>query len=92
MTDVGGGGGWHPYTNGDWTKFLIHDLHLFLHGPFTRVPQFSPKGGFLIFFLFMYIIQKLIHLPPLRLYCVGGCWDGMEPIGCCDFGFDSQTL
>ena len=31
--------------------------------------------------------STLLHLPPLRFYCVGGCWDRTQA-----FGIDSQTL
>jgi hypothetical protein len=34
--------------------------------------------------------STLLHLPPLRFHCVGGCWDRTEDS--CDFGIDSQTL
>ncbi len=30
------------------------------------------------------------HMPPLRFYCVGGCWDQTQD--CCDFGTGSQAL
>jgi hypothetical protein len=41
------------------------------------------------------LIQKkiaylLLHLPPLRIYCVGGCWDRTKDS--CDFGIGSQAL
>jgi hypothetical protein len=45
-------------------------------------------GGFLIFFYVLY--STLLHLPPLRFYCVGECWDRTQD--CCDFGIGSQTL
>jgi hypothetical protein len=32
----------------------------------------------------------LLHLPPLRFHCVGGCWDRTQD--CCDFGIGSQAL
>ncbi len=31
-------------------------------------------GGF-FFFFFYALYSTLLHLPPLRFYCVGGCWD-----------------
>jgi hypothetical protein len=44
-------------------------------------------GGFLgIFFYVLY--SALLHLPPLRFHCVGGCWDGTQD--CCSI--DSQTI
>jgi hypothetical protein len=33
------------------------------------------KGGFLGFFSFYVQYSKLLHLPPLRFHCAGGCWD-----------------
>jgi hypothetical protein len=43
------------------------------------------------FFLdFCYVLYStLLHLPPLRFRCVGGCWDRTQD--CCDFGIGSQT-
>jgi hypothetical protein len=32
----------------------------------------------------------MLHLPPLRFHCVGGCWDRTQD--CCDFGIGTQTL
>ncbi len=32
----------------------------------------------------------LLHLPPLRIRCLRGCWDRTQD--CCDFGIDNQTL
>ncbi len=32
-------------------------------------------GGFFRFFSFFVLYSTLLHLPPLRFYCVGGCWD-----------------
>jgi hypothetical protein len=32
----------------------------------------------------------MLHLPPLRFYCVGGCWDRSQDS--CDFGIGWQTL
>jgi hypothetical protein len=53
--------------------------------------KFVKSGNFFRFFLiFMYVIQHcLLHLPPLRFHCVGGCWDRTQD--CCNFGIDSQT-
>jgi hypothetical protein len=45
-------------------------------------------GEFFVFF--MYFIQHLLHLPPRRFHCVGGCWDRIQD--CCDVGIVSQTL
>jgi hypothetical protein len=48
------------------------------------------KGGILCDFSFNVCYSKLLHLPPFRFYCVGGCWDLTQD--CCVFGIDSQTL
>jgi hypothetical protein len=45
-------------------------------------------GGFLDFFNALY--STLLHLPPLKFYFVGGCWDRTQD--CCDFGIGSETL
>ncbi len=39
---------------------------------------------FLIFILLYVLYSTLLHLPPLRFHCVGGCWD--RTLDCCDFG------
>ncbi len=46
-----------------------------------------------IVFLFSFYLRysTLLHLPPLRLHCVRGCWDRTQQ-DCCDFDIDSQTL
>jgi hypothetical protein len=38
----------------------------------------------------MYLIPQstLLHLPPLRFHCAGGCCDRAQD--CCDFGIGSQ--
>ncbi len=47
--------------------------------------------GAVLDFLFFYVrYSTLLHLPPLRFHCVGGCSDRTQD--CCDFGIDSQTL
>jgi hypothetical protein len=50
--------------------------------------SFLTRGIFWIFFYVLY--STLLHLPPLRFRCVGGCWDRTQD--CCDFGIGSQTL
>ncbi len=42
------------------------------------------KGIFGVFFFFCTIFIALPHLPPLRFYCVEGCWDRNH--NCCDSG------
>jgi hypothetical protein len=34
--------------------------------------------------------NTLFHLPPVRIRCVGGCWDRTQDS--CDYGIDCQTL
>jgi hypothetical protein len=40
------------------------------------------KGGY-IFFYFLSTFFNTLHLPPLGMHCVGGCWDRTQ--NCCDF-------
>ncbi len=49
-----------------------------------------PKGGICICFLFYVRCSTLLHLPPLRFHCVGGCWEWTQD--CCVVGIDSHTL
>ncbi len=45
-------------------------------------------GGF---WDFSYVLHStLLHLPPLRIHCVGGCWERSQD--CCDFRIGSQKL
>ncbi len=45
----------------------------------------------LISFFFKYVLYStLLHLPPLRFHCVGGCWDRTQDS--CDFGIGCQVL
>ncbi len=39
-----------------------------------RTLKVSYQGDFLNFFLYV-LYSTLLHLPPLRFHCVGGCWD-----------------
>jgi hypothetical protein len=61
---------------------LAHAVHL----PTLDPLQHKLTGGF--FFCVLY--STLLHLPPLRFHCVGGCWDRTQD--CCDFGIGSQPL
>ena len=47
------------------------------------------KGGFFGFFSFYVRYSTLLHLPPLRLHCVGGCWDQTQDS--CNYGIGCQT-
>jgi hypothetical protein len=42
-------------------------------------------GGLILFFQYPVLCSTLLHLPPLRFHCVGGCWDTTQES--CDFGF-----
>jgi hypothetical protein len=48
------------------------------------------KGGFFGVLSFYVSYSTLIHMPPLRFLCVGGCWDRTQD--CFDLGIGSQTL
>jgi hypothetical protein len=48
------------------------------------------EGGFFLFFTFYVLYPTMLHLPPLRFHCVGGCWD-RKTQDCCAFGIGSQT-
>ncbi len=47
------------------------------------------KGELFWIFSFYALYSTLLHLPPLRFLCIGGCWGRTQD--CCDFGIDSQT-
>ncbi len=44
-----------------------------------------PRLRFQLLFYVQY--STLLHLPPLRFHCVGGCWDRTQ-----DYGIGCQTL
>jgi hypothetical protein len=52
----------------------------------------NKKQGDFFGFFFFYVLffSTLLHLPLLRLHCVGGGWDRTQD--CCDLGIASQTL
>jgi hypothetical protein len=59
--------------------------------------DFNQGGGnqFLtVFFGFFHVCtvlySTLLHLPPLRFHCVGGCWDRTQDR--CDLGIGCKTL
>jgi hypothetical protein len=68
--------------------FLLTDCEGWRSGGGTYTAYI--KWGFFGFFFFYVRYSTLLHLPPLRFHCVGGCWDIIQD--CCDFGIDSQTL
>ncbi len=49
---------------------------------------FLKQGEFYGFFKALY--STLLHLPPLRFHCVGGCWD--RTLDCCDFGIGIENI
>ncbi len=50
---------------------------------------FYIKADFYLFLVFLVLYSTLLYLPPLRFYCIGGCWDRTEDSW--DYGTD-QTL
>ncbi len=57
-----------------WTKFQLKKNRI--HHIFSRYSVLSIfKVGFLAIFYFYVRYSTLLHLPPLRFHCVGGCWD-----------------
>jgi hypothetical protein len=49
------------------------------------------QTGGIFWILFSYVLYStLLHLPPLKFHCVGGCCDRTQD--CCDIGIGSQTL
>ncbi len=55
-----------------------------------RMDQISNRGDFFGFFFLCVLYSTLLHLPPLRFHCVGGCWDRTQDSF--DFCIASQTL
>jgi hypothetical protein len=43
-----------------------------------------------IFFIFSVLYSTLLHLPPHRFHCVGGCWDRTQDS--CDFGIGCPSI
>ncbi len=54
-------------TKADPQHWLQNSIHNFL------------RGLFWIFFSYI-LYWTLLHLPPLRFHCVGGCWDRIEDL------------
>ncbi len=66
--------------------FIIISRNLFL----TRGQDIFKQGDSRIFGSFFYVLYStLLHLPPLRFHCIGGCWGRTQDY--CDFGIGSQT-
>jgi hypothetical protein len=69
----------------DWTASPVASVHVCLPKENTFI-----LGGFFGFYLLFLRYSTLLLLPPLRFYCVGGCWDRTQDG--CDVDIDSQTL
>jgi hypothetical protein len=57
--------------------------------PLSNTGQDIFKQGDFLGSFFYVLYSTLLHLPPLRFHCVGGCWDRTQD--CCHFGIGSQT-
>jgi hypothetical protein len=53
----------------------------------AAIAHFPYRGD--LFFIFSVLYSTLLHLPPLRFLCVGGCWDRTQDS--CHFGIGCQT-
>jgi hypothetical protein len=53
-----------------------------------RTPLKTQQGDFLDFFFSYALYSTLLHLPPLRFHCDGGCLNRTQD--CCDFGTGSH--
>jgi hypothetical protein len=79
-----------------WMQILCHlgvtiPLDILFNMFTTGQDHISVQRKILFLFLIFYVrYSTLLHLPPLRFQCVGGCWDPTQD--CYDFGTDSQTL
>ncbi len=72
----------------NWTLFHLplHILYIPLRWEKPGLkPELLNRGIFWIFSLYL----TLLHLPPVRFHCVGGCWDRTQD--CCDFGIGRPT-
>jgi hypothetical protein len=65
-----------------WTAFLLVEVYgqklekKFLRGFWQNSSLLRLKFGIYVLY------STLLHLPPLRFHCVGGCWDWTQD--CCD--------
>ncbi len=71
------------------TKVLLANS-VWQDGRYNIIIKSIGKKKYIGFFSFNVSYSTLLNLPPLRLHCVGGCWDRTQD--CCNFGIDSQTL
>jgi hypothetical protein len=68
--------------------FVAYECEAKIHEK-SRAYRIRIRKIFLIFS--MYVLHStLLHLPPLRFHCVGGCWDRTQDS--CDCGIGCQTL
>jgi hypothetical protein len=67
---------------------VFYAILTFLYVTKVRTNSLLKRG----FFYFYVRYTTLLHVPPLRFHCVGGCWDRTQDCCECDFGIDSQTL
>jgi hypothetical protein len=89
--------------NGEW-KTLPADSLERIHNEFAKecklqeacnfiaqvLAQFFLREIFLDFYILYVRYSTLLHLPPLRFHCVGGCWDRTQDS--CDYDIGCQTL
>ncbi len=54
------------------------------------ISTYIQRGGRIARCLNRGFFMTLLHLPPLRFHCVGGCWDGSQV--CCDCNISNRTL
>jgi hypothetical protein len=79
-----------------WMQILCHlgvtiPLDILFNMFTTGKDHIGVQRKIYFYFLFFYVrYSTLLHLPPLRFHCVGGCWDPTQD--CFDFGIYSQTL
>ncbi len=78
------GKGFLPYRT-SYTLSLIYVFSLISEAVILFL-----KWDFWDFFFLCTRYSILLHLPPLRFHCVGGCWDLTQDI--CDYSIGCQTL
>jgi hypothetical protein len=66
-----------------WNFFGLKKIYFIQH-------CFIFKQGDFFNFFFYVLYSTLLHLPRLRFYYIGGCWDRTQD--CCDFSIGSQSL
>jgi hypothetical protein len=78
--------------NGTWCMHIENDFGrtLYFLNIVQKLEVLAWESGFNFCFIFYVLNSALLHLPPLRFHCVGGCKDRNQ--GCCDVFIGSQTL